>query len=227
MVGTLVVITAAAWCLGPEPCDIECAPGDTIESEACGDDRNGGCNAAPPRFQQAACGQTICGTAWVGGGTRDTDWYLVEHPGGVITAVVVSEFPAVCLLVDGIDGCTPFVVGAPGCSTGCVNVSVARADLPAGQYAVFVAPAVPFCGSGIPAPLACGAGNEYRVSIDTAGPCCSGDIDADGTVGVADLLVLLAAWGPNAGHPADLDHDGTVGLTDLLALLAAWGGCPS
>ena len=26
--------------------------------------------------------------------------------------------------------------------------------------------------------------------------------------------------------PADIDDDGTVGITDLLALLAAWGPCP-
>jgi hypothetical protein len=52
------------------------------------------------------------------------------------------------------------------------------------------------------------------------------DIDGDGTVGVTDLLALLAAWGPCPPPPgpcaADLDGDGTVGVTDLLALLAAW-----
>ena len=42
---------------------------------------------------------------------------------------------------------------------------------------------------------------------------------------VADLLMLLAAWGPNPGHPADFDGDGMVGFSDLLALLAAWGPC--
>ena len=49
------------------------------------------------------------------------------------------------------------------------------------------------------------------------------DLDGDGTVGIFDLLSLLAAWGPNRGHPADFDSDGTVGILDLLALLANWG----
>ena len=55
---------------------------------------------------------------------------------------------------------------------------------------------------------------------------CTGDIDGDGDVGVTDFLELLAAWGPNPGHPADLDGDDEVGITDFLALLAVWGPCP-
>jgi hypothetical protein len=55
---------------------------------------------------------------------------------------------------------------------------------------------------------------------------CPWDIDGDGMVSVTDFLELLAAWGPNPGHPADIDGDGTVGVTDFLQLLANWGGCP-
>ena len=56
---------------------------------------------------------------------------------------------------------------------------------------------------------------------------CLGDIiGLDGTVNVTDLLALLAAWGPNPGHPADTNGDDVVNVTDLLALLAAWGPCP-
>ena len=54
---------------------------------------------------------------------------------------------------------------------------------------------------------------------------CPGDLGGDDTVNVIDLLALIAAWGPNPGHPADLNGDGTVNLTDLLALIAAWGPC--
>ena len=50
-----------------------------------------------------------------------------------------------------------------------------------------------------------------------------GDLDGDGTVGVADLLLLLGAWGPCDGCPEDLDGDGQVGVGDLLILLANWG----
>jgi hypothetical protein len=55
-----------------------------------------------------------------------------------------------------------------------------------------------------------------------------GDLNGDGGVGIADLLALLAAWGPCPDPPgdecpADLDGDGAVGIGDLLILLANWG----
>jgi probable HAF family extracellular repeat protein len=52
------------------------------------------------------------------------------------------------------------------------------------------------------------------------------DFDGDGSVGVADLLVLLGGWGdcppPPAGCTTDLDSDGQTGVSDLLILLAEW-----
>ncbi len=54
-----------------------------------------------------------------------------------------------------------------------------------------------------------------------------GDVDGDGATGIADLLLLLAAWGPcpspPASCPADLDDDGAAGITDLLLILGSWG----
>ena len=53
-----------------------------------------------------------------------------------------------------------------------------------------------------------------------------GDLDGDGTVGILDLLALLAVWGPCAdceNCAADLDGDCTVGVKDLLILLGNWG----
>ena len=64
---------------------------------------------------------------------------------------------------------------------------------------------------------------------DGIGDACenpTGDIDGDGIVGLSDLLILLAEWGPCGDCkdcPADLDGDCTVGLSDLLILLANWG----
>jgi hypothetical protein len=58
------------------------------------------------------------------------------------------------------------------------------------------------------------------------GPVCPWDLDDDGSVGVTDFLLLLAAWGPNPGGPPDFDGDGDVGITDFLDLLANWGPCP-
>ena len=54
-------------------------------------------------------------------------------------------------------------------------------------------------------------------------PCL--DITGDNLVGIVDFLLLLAAWGPNPGHPADFDGDGVVGIVDFLLLLASWGPC--
>jgi len=56
-----------------------------------------------------------------------------------------------------------------------------------------------------------------------------GDVDGDGTVGFADLLAVLAAWGPYEPCPPfipeDIDQDCAVGFSDLLIVLAAWGAC--
>ena len=54
---------------------------------------------------------------------------------------------------------------------------------------------------------------------------CIEDIDRDGSVGPADLAILVGAWGPNEFHPADLNDDTTVGPFDLAILLGAWGVC--
>lgn len=53
-----------------------------------------------------------------------------------------------------------------------------------------------------------------------------GDLTGDGTVGMIDMLILLAQWGPCdlcADCPADLDGDCQVDITDLLILLSSWG----
>ena len=71
-----------------------------------------------------------------------------------------------------------------------------------------------------------GRGTVSLLHLPVAGGTCLGDVDGDGSVGIIDFLALLAAWGPNPGHPADLDGDDMVGITDFLALLAAWGPCP-
>jgi hypothetical protein len=58
---------------------------------------------------------------------------------------------------------------------------------------------------------------------------CSCDLNGDGSVGVNDFLILLAAWGPCGdcnNCPADFDGDCSVGITDFLQLLAHWGPWP-
>ena len=67
--------------------------------------------------------------------------------------------------------------------------------------------------------------NAERIAESSLGGC-TGDIDRDGTVGSADLALLLAAWGnPKAAAEADLTGDGVVDAADLGTLLEAWGAC--
>jgi hypothetical protein len=51
-----------------------------------------------------------------------------------------------------------------------------------------------------------------------------GDVDGDGIVNTADLLLLLADWGCADSYcPGDLNEDGITNTADLLTLLADWG----
>ena len=50
----------------------------------------------------------------------------------------------------------------------------------------------------------------------------AGDLDGDGTIGSADLLVLLADWG-EVHSSADIDCDGRVDVDDVLTLIRNWG----
>ncbi|MFB3139187.1 MAG: hypothetical protein ACE10B_08205, partial [Phycisphaerales bacterium] len=71
------------------------------------------------------------------------------------------------------------------------------------------------------------AGSDPADPKSTPDNVILGDLNGDGIVGIGDLLLLLAAWGPCPDPPqecpADLDDDATVGILDLLTLLANWG----
>ena len=72
---------------------------------------------------------------------------------------------------------------------------------------------------------AIGSTNTVLNTIDLGTPC-PGDFNGDGEVAVADILILIAAWGTGPSE-ADLDGDNDVDVADLLLLIAAWGACPS
>ncbi|MCH8824561.1 MAG: S8 family serine peptidase [Planctomycetes bacterium] len=57
-------------------------------------------------------------------------------------------------------------------------------------------------------------------------PVNEADLDGDGVVSTADILILFASWGPCAdcgNCPADFDGNCAVDTTDLLFLFAHWG----
>lgn len=62
-----------------------------------------------------------------------------------------------------------------------------------------------------------------NVRVIARSPGNPADLDGDGSVGAADLSILLAAWGATGSNPADLDGDGSVGASDLSILLVSWG----
>ena len=53
---------------------------------------------------------------------------------------------------------------------------------------------------------------------------CPEDLNQDGSVTVADVLLVLAEFGCASGCSADVDADDNVNVADVLALLAAFGG---
>lgn len=89
------------------------------------------------------------------------------------------------------------------------------------------------------------AGECYRIRVGSSGgasglgvltlscaPCFDKDLDGDGTVGAADLAILLGAWSPmpcaGSACNADLNGDALVNAADLAILLGEWGqdgGC--
>jgi len=63
------------------------------------------------------------------------------------------------------------------------------------------------------------SGAAYMFNINTP----TGDLNCDGTIGVIDLLQLLASWGACNDCSADINASGAVDTNDLLTLLANWG----
>ncbi len=73
-------------------------------------------------------------------------------------------------------------------------------------------------------------GAPAQITVRALGPAAAGCpwdcADGDGSVGIGDLLALLAQWG-QGGTSCDLGLGAPgAGIEDLLELLGNWGGCP-
>lgn len=122
--------------------------GNTAESETCGSNSNGGCNANPEAYESIACGGSVSGTLWADGGSRDTDWYeLVVTEQTTISVDFSSGQPINVLLVD---DCTNQNVLANSSSMACGSGTLSYSAAP-GTYLLVIAPtsyeSIP-CGSG-------------------------------------------------------------------------------
>jgi hypothetical protein len=153
-------------CFPPEPCDAVCPPGAMAEGEPdCGTDYNdmynGGCNSTPYVFTDVPCDhnpKVICGTAgtflFQGLSYRDTDWYRISWPGGLLTACICGPFDVAVGILDAI--CP--VVSTYCFETGPPNEDLCCAvDLPPGNYVIFAGPAT---FAGVP------CGTPYVLTIN-------------------------------------------------------------
>ena len=143
-------------------------------------------------------------------------------PGLQIWQLEVVEVPCFVVLVEEVvchaDGVTFTYTadGFVGCTGTIMSVSFTGSGGVPGQL---------FCSTAL---IGDGAGLCCSTTICFPVPDCSteplpSDLDGDGSVGILDLLALLAAWGTTPDGPPDLDGDGSVGIVDLLILLSDWG----
>ena len=152
--GNLTICEGDACLAG---CVASCEKSDVVELEICGGDINGGCNDPAGATQPISIGDTVCGTMWAAGGTRDTDFFsFTLAEASTVSMTLDSNAPGVILLVTA--DCAIAGGGAAEC-----GVPV-EACAPAGDYTIFVG-ADGFDG------LPCDSGplNLYRLSV-TAEP---------------------------------------------------------
>lgn len=172
--------------------EVDC-PGDGIpESEACGDNTNGGCAMAPgsEAFESIACNTTVCGTVWSDGTIRDTDWYLMELTEPTLfTWAVTADFPLMTIILlpgdpgNECDGYEALLIDIadPG------DTAKIIASLPAGDFWLWVGPTgwynMPCDGSG-------DYNNDYVASLTCEPPWLSIDI-VEGVVHETDTAVEI------------------------------------
>ncbi|MFK7961862.1 MAG: hypothetical protein AB8G96_15205 [Phycisphaerales bacterium] len=188
-----------------EPCGVECPNGAIAEGEPCDDtggvDTNGGCNSSPFVIDSFACGQTICGIAWVNAGQRDTDWFEIPVDGEDreltinVTAGFEGQLAVFPFTVECRSIITPPFLDFGACNPDSISVPVDAGEIPW----IIMLPsfdALLTC-SDEPGPVS----NDYVLTLasdDAPLPPCPelGDANGDGMVDFADLLVVIANFGP-------------------------------
>jgi hypothetical protein len=141
-------------------CNLQQPIGSILETESCGADLNGGCNATPVSYQQIICGDTIFGSSWADNGNRDLDWYQFQLVTPVnVTWSATAEFPYYLYIVDVSDCAQPVILASTNFNA-CESGSISYNPGIAGNYAVVIAPAT-FSG------YSCNSGNiNYVASLN-------------------------------------------------------------
>jgi subtilisin family serine protease len=123
--------------------------------------------------------------------------------------------------IDGTSFASPYTAGVAA-----LVLSVDPTLSPDELENVLSSTAVDYGGGGYDTTYGHGFVNA-KAALDAVddGTSCVGDINGDGSVGVADLLSVVDQWGACSGCSGDIDGDGTVGVGDILAIVDAWGPC--
>src|SRR5690606_3691797 len=139
---------------------VVCPDDATPETETCGESTNGGCTSHVPAYQPISCGETICGTTYFDGTTRDTDWLSINVGSEETYSFnLVAEFGGSIVIVDVTDCDNPSIIteGPPFTA----NVPYAlSSNLQPGTFAVFVGP------SFDQGNIVCGVKNRYTLTFN-------------------------------------------------------------
>lgn len=140
-------------------------------------------------------------------------------PTGWATAVG-GTYTATVDLIEPIGGIGTWTFGIGNGWSGSVLSGYAMTVVP-DQFCAFEL--VPGCTDV----TACNYAPEATVDDGTCepAPCsdCAGDLNGDGLVSVADVLILLGDFGCTEGCAGDANGDGVTNISDLLVILSAFG----
>jgi len=139
---------------------VVCPDDATTETETCGESTNGGCTSDVPAYQPISCGETICGTTYFDGTTRDTDWFSINVGSEETYSFnLVAEFDGSIFIVDVTDCDNPSIITQGPPFTANVPYTLSS-NLQPGTYAVFVGP------SFDKGNIVCGVKNRYTLTFN-------------------------------------------------------------
>ena len=168
------------------------------------------------------------------GSDAEIGWSITQYNGWALVSGALDSYENICLE----DGCYPFnmydgngdgwIETTITISYSLTNEVIFSGTLEYGNVEslnIQIGDSIE-CSFACTDPTAC----NFNPLADTDdGSCeytscaCIGDINGDGTITVADLLIVLSDFGCTSDCMADVDGDGFVTVADLLALLAAYG----
>tara|TARA_Y100000589_G_scaffold118830_2_gene113040 strand:- start:10178 stop:12472 length:2295 start_codon:yes stop_codon:yes gene_type:complete len=113
----------------------------------------------------------------------------------------------------------------PGTGGGWFDVSFVVADIPGIQPSEQFRVRFNASDVGNGSVIEAGIDGISVVAISCVDESCQGDVDGNGTVGVEDLLAVIADWNCSSDCTADINGDLLVNVGDLLLVIGGWGNC--